>query len=68
MKKIKLTDKEINELYERLVKEKQSSCGVAVVESSPRQGIHLGSDFYSLKQLVDALNVRVMDKGVEFYI
>lgn len=67
MKRIKLTEKQINELYGRLIKEKQALGGTAVIESSPRQGIHLGDDFYSLEQLVDALNLRTMDKGVEFY-
>lgn len=68
MKEIKLTEKQINELYDRLIKEKQALGGKVVVESSPKQGIHLGNDFYSLKQLVDALNLRAMDRGVRFYI
>lgn len=68
MKEIKLTEKQINELYDRLIKEKQALGGKALVETSPRQGIYLGNDFYSLKQLVDALNLRAMDKGVTFYI
>lgn len=68
MKRIKLTEKQINELYDRLIKEKQALGGMAVIETSPRQGINLGGDFYSLRQLVNALNLRTIDKGVEFYI
>lgn len=64
MKEIKLTQKQINYLYERLVTESKKNN--YIVEVSPTMGIYIDNKFYSLDSLIIGLNERAKKHNVKY--